>query len=259
MIEYKKLDFNFSMNGKLAVVTGGAAGIGYASCEVLASKGANITILDINLDIAKKASESIAQKYGVKTCFAKVDVREKASVEAAIDGIIKDFGTIDILLNSAGVALLDDAENISEKYWKDTMDINLTGVFFTSQVVGNYMIKQGYGKIINMASQAGLIALDNHVAYCASKAAIISMTKVLAYEWAPFGINVNAISPTVVLTELGEKAWAGEVGEKMKTLIPNRRFGYPDEVAAIVLFLASNCSDMINGENIVMDGGYTIY
>lgn len=120
------------------------------------------------------------------------------------------------------------------------------------------MISNGGGKIINMASQAGIVALDRHVAYCASKAGIISITKTFAAEWGKYNINVNSISPTVILTELGKKAWGGETGELMKKKIPVGRFGYPDEVAAVALFLASDASNLITGENIVIDGGYTI-
>jgi glycerol dehydrogenase len=124
--------------------------------------------------------------------------------------------------------------------------------------VGREMIKGKGGKIINLASQAGVIGLDKHVAYCTSKAGIIGMTKVLALEWAEFNINVNSISPTVVLTELGKKAWAGEVGEAMKKKIPVGRFAFPEEIAAVALFLASDAAAMITGENIVIDGGFTI-
>lgn len=139
------------------------------------------------------------------------------------------------------------------------MELNLKASFLVAQVAGNAMIQQGRGgKIVNIASQASIVALDKHVAYCASKAAIVSMTQVLAMEWAPHKINVNAISPTVILTELGKKAWAGEVGEAMKKQIPIGRFGYPEEVAASALFLASDAANLITGENLVIDGGYTI-
>ena len=147
---------------------------------------------------------------------------------------------------------------MTEEQWDKTMSINLKAVFLMAQAVGRHMIEAGQGKIINMASQAGVIALDRHIAYCASKAAVISMTKVLACEWAGYGINVNAISPTVVLTELGKKAWAGDVGEQMKKLIPNGRFAYPDEIASVAVFLASDGSMMINGENIMIDGAYSV-
>jgi NAD(P)-dependent dehydrogenase (short-subunit alcohol dehydrogenase family) len=168
------------------------------------------------------------------------------------------FGRIDILVNNAGVVLPDPAESISEDYWDRTMAINLKAPFLLSQLVGREMIKSGRGKIVNLASQAGIVALDRHVAYCASKGAIIMMTRVLAREWGPRGINVNAISPTVTLTELGKQAWGGKVGDDFKKLIPVGRFAYPEEIAACALFLASQAADMINGENLVIDGGYTI-
>jgi D-threitol dehydrogenase (NAD+) len=120
------------------------------------------------------------------------------------------------------------------------------------------MLRQGRGRIVNLASQAAVVGIDGHVAYCASKAAIVSMTKVLALEWGPRGITVNAISPTVVETELGKKAWAGEVGEQMKLRIPTRRFAQPEEIAQAALFLASDAAAMINGENLLIDGGFTI-
>ena len=139
------------------------------------------------------------------------------------------------------------------------MAVNLKAVYLLSQVVGRRMIARGEGgKIVNLASQAGLIALDRHLAYCASKAGVISLTKVLALEWGKHGINVNSISPTVVLTELGKKAWAGEVGEAMKKKIPFGRFAQPEEIAACALFLASGAADMVHGENLVIDGGYTV-
>jgi NAD(P)-dependent dehydrogenase (short-subunit alcohol dehydrogenase family) len=127
-----------------------------------------------------------------------------------------------------------------------------------SQLVGRRMLEQGRGRIINIASQAAIVALDEHVAYCASKAAIVSMTKTLALEWGPRGINTNAISPTVVDTELGRKAWEGEKGVVFKRKIPTGRFAQPDEIAMAALFLASGAAAMINGENLVVDGGYTV-
>ena len=138
------------------------------------------------------------------------------------------------------------------------MAVNLRAPFMVSQLVGRRMLAQGGGRIVNMASQAAIVALDAHIAYCASKAAIVSLTKVLALEWGPRGININAISPTVVETELGRKAWAGDVGEAMKLRIPSRRFAQPEEIALAALYLASGAAGMINGENLVIDGGFTI-
>jgi len=138
------------------------------------------------------------------------------------------------------------------------MNANLKSVFLLSQAVGRRFLQQGHGKIVNIASQAAVVALTNHLAYCTSKAALLALTKGLALEWGPKNIQVNAISPTVVLTEMGKLAWAGEVGEAMKQKIPLRRFAEPEEIAAAAVFLASSAADMITGENLMIDGGYTI-
>jgi glycerol dehydrogenase len=254
-MEFKGFDKNFNITDKVAVITGGASGIGNAVAELYLEKGAKVAILDLKNDVNDVANNMSA----VKAMGVPCDVTNEDSMNQAVQVVKEKFGKIDILVNCAGIALLDDAENISDHYWQKTLDINLTGTFKMSQKVANIMIEQGHGgKIINLASQAAIIALDNHVAYGASKAGIIGMTKVLALEWAQFNINVNAISPTVILTELGKKAWAGEKGEKAKKEIPLGRFGYPEEVAAIALFLACDATNLITGENIVIDGGNTI-
>lgn len=257
MIDYKNFDRNFSLAGKTAIITGGVSGIGNAIAEMYAEKGADIAIFDIS-DNGEAAVARIEKDYGIKAIFHKTDVSSKENIQKSLDEVLKKLGKVNILVNNAGVVFLDEARFLSEDEWDKTILINQKSVFLTSQIVGNYMIKNGGGKIINMASQAGVIALDNHIAYCATKAAVISMTKVLAAEWAAYGINVNAISPTVVMTELGKKAWAGKKGDDMKKLIPNGRFAYPDEIAALAVFLASDASQMINGENILIDGAYTI-
>lgn len=138
------------------------------------------------------------------------------------------------------------------------MNVNLKAPFLLSQLVGQEMMRRRSGKIVNITSQAGIVALDKHVAYCVSKAGLISMTKVLALEWGKFGIYVNATTPTVVLTEMTENAWTGEAGEAIKEKISIGRFAYSEEIAAVALFLASDASDMVTGETIVLDGGYTI-
>jgi NAD(P)-dependent dehydrogenase (short-subunit alcohol dehydrogenase family) len=201
-----------------------------------------------------------ASSGGAKAVAAFIigDITDSGFHKRIVDGAIGRFGGIDILVNCAGIALLDDAENLSEDYWDRTMQINLKAAFMLSQAVGRHMIKSGGGKIVNIASQASVVSLDRHVAYCASKAGLVSVTQVLAAEWAEYGINVNAISPTVVLTELGKIAWAGEAGEAMKRLIPAGRFGFPDEIAACAAYLASDAANLITGANIVIDGGFTI-
>ncbi len=144
-----------------------------------------------------------------------------------------------VLRPTAGVALLEPALEVSPSNWDKTLDLNLKAAFFLSQLVAREMIRTGGGKIVNIGSQAGMIALERHVAYMASKAAIIEITKVLAVEWAKHNVQVNAISPTVTMTELGKKAWAGEVGQEFKRKLPAGRFADPEEIAACALFLAS--------------------
>ncbi len=253
-MDYKGYDINFGLADKVVIVTGGLSGIGEAIAELFVKKGAKIVIFDIK----EETEQLVSEKFKEKGLGIKVDVTNKNSVITAVAAAKKYFGKIDILVNSAGVALLDDAKNLSEEYWDKTFAINVKGSFLVAQAVGNELIDANGGKIINMASQAAMVACDDHVAYCASKGAIVSMTKVLAYEWAQYNINVNCISPTVILTELGKKAWAGQVGEEMKKQIPAGRFGYPEEVAACALFLATDASNLITGENLVIDGGYTI-
>ncbi|WP_271006665.1 SDR family oxidoreductase [Listeria seeligeri] len=251
---FKGFDKDFNITDKVAVVTGAASGIGKAMAELFSEKGAYVVLLDIKeevKDIAAKINPS-------RTLALQVDITKKENIENTVAEIKKVYPKIDILANSAGVALLEKAEDLPEEYWDKTMELNLKGSFLMAQIIGREMIATGGGKIVNMASQASVIALDKHVAYCASKAAIVSMTQVLAMEWAPYNINVNAISPTVILTELGKKAWAGQVGEDMKELIPAGRFGYPEEVAACALFLVSDAASLITGENLIIDGGYTI-
>lgn len=250
-MDYKNFDINFDLKDKVTIITGGASGIGKAIAEMFAAKGAKIAILDIHEEVETIAKEIHSDNVvGIKT-----DITSNEANKIALQKVVDKFKQVDILVNSAGVALLDDAENLSNSYWDKTISLNLTAPFRLSQLVGKQMIEQNKGgAIINLASQAALIALDQHVAYSASKAAIVSMTKSLAVEWAPYKIRVNAISPTVILTELGKKAWAGEKGEKAKSEIPLRRFGYPEEVAAVATFLASDATSLITGENIVIDG-----
>jgi len=250
----RSLDLSFRLDGKTAVVTGSAAGIGAAIAGTFLEKGARVGIVDINGDEAGKRATALGPQCAAFTC----DVAEPRSVEDCTAQVISSFGRIDILVNNAGVVVLGPAEQLALSAWEATMSVNLRGTFLMSQAVGKHMLEAGKGKIINIASQAASVALLGHAAYCASKAGVLGLTRVLAYEWAGRGVRVNAISPTVVMTDLGRKAWEGPKGEAMKALIPTGRFAEPDEIAAVALFLASEASDMINGADILVDGGYTI-
>ncbi|MEZ2756945.1 SDR family oxidoreductase [Providencia vermicola] len=252
MKKFNGFNTQFSLDGNVALITGGAAGIGLAIAQLYVEKGAKVALVD-------KSDKVIDIANGMKnTIGIQCDITNSDSVSQMVEQVVKHYGALDIAVNSAGIVALAPAESLSEQDWDLTMNVNLKGTFLVCQAAGNIMIKQGKGKIINMASQAGVIALDQHAAYCASKAAIIGLTQVLALEWSPKGIQTNAISPTIVLTELGKKAWEGAKGDEMKEKIPARRFAEPSEIAACALFLASDASDMITGHNLVIDGGYSI-
>lgn len=249
----KTFEEGFSLKGKVAVVTGAAAGIGLAVSELFAAQGASLVMLDLSQDI-----HEVAKKLPGNHLSIACNIADLKQIADAVKQAETHFGTVDILVNNAGVALLNKADLVTEAEWDKTMSVNLKAAFFLSQAIARIMAKKGKGQIVNLASQASVIALDRHVAYCASKAAVVSMTQVLAIEWAGAGITVNAVSPTVVETALGKKAWAGEVGEAMKRKIPVGRFAQPEEIAAAVLYLVSDHSQIITGANIIIDGGFTI-
>ncbi len=244
----------FDMTGKTVLVTGAAAGIGRAMAGAFAARGAHLALIDRD-----EAVHATAASLGDGHLSVTADVSVAPAVEAAVAQTIERFGAIDVLINNAGIVRLDAAVDTSEADWDATMAVNLKAPFLVAKAVGRAMIARGKGgRIVNMASQAAVVALDRHLAYCTSKAGILGLTRVLALEWARQGITVNAISPTVVETELGRKAWAGAVGEAMKQKIPTGRFAQPEEIAMAALYLASGAAAMVTGENLVIDGGYTI-
>ncbi len=249
----QSLDYDFPLQGKTALVTGAASGIGAAIADALAAKAVRVAVVDMNADAAAAKATALPDAIAV-AC----NVADPASVASAVAKVADAFGRIDILVNSAGIVDLAPAEEISLQAWQRTLDVNLTGSFLVAQEVGRHMIARGGGRIINLASQAGSVAIDQHVAYCASKFAVIGLTKTLALEWGQHGITVNSISPTVVLTDLGKAAWAGPKGEAMKAQIPSGRFAEPCEIAAAAVFLASDAAGMINGADLLVDGGFTV-
>jgi NAD(P)-dependent dehydrogenase (short-subunit alcohol dehydrogenase family) len=254
MITYKGADSDFSLKGKTAIITGGAAGIGYAAAEFLAGKGVNLVLADLD-----PGTDSIVKKLGPDNIGITGNICEGAYRKNVWGKALAAFGRVDILLNIAGIAPLEKAESYREEDWDRTMAVNLKAGFMMAQLAGAYWIKHKQdGCIVNMASQAGVIALDKHVAYCASKAGLIAMTRVLAFEWGKYGIRVNCVSPTIVLTELGRNAWNNPAGDAFKKEIPAGRFAEPDEIAGVIAFLCSDAAAMITGHNLLVDGGYTI-
>jgi NAD(P)-dependent dehydrogenase (short-subunit alcohol dehydrogenase family) len=245
---------SISLRNKIAVVTGGASGIGSAIAGTFAANGAHVAVVSLNAERAARRATELGDPSAAFVC----DVSDPQSVISAVERIVNHFGRVDVLVNNAGVSLLAPAEELDVSAWDRTFAVNLKGAFLMSQAVGRYMLEAGAGKIINIASQAATVALKDHAAYCSSKAGLLGLTRVLAYEWGGRGITVNAISPTVVMTDLGRRAWEGPRGDVMKALIPTGRFAEPAEIAATALFLASEAANMINGADIVVDGGYSI-
>jgi NAD(P)-dependent dehydrogenase (short-subunit alcohol dehydrogenase family) len=243
-----------TFTGRVAVITGAAQGIGAAIAGHLAERGARIVAVDLS-DSVESAIQALPGEGHVAI---QKDLRADDAAAQVIIETVEKAEKVDILVNSAGVAMLEPAIDMKRSTWDTTLDINLTASFLMAQAAARVMVKNGYGRIVNLASQASVIALDQHVAYTASKAAIVGVTKVLAAEWARFGVTVNAVSPTVVDTELGRVAWKGEAGENMKRLIPVGRFAQPAEIAALVAYLASEDAAMVTGANVVIDGGYSI-
>ncbi len=242
------------IENRVAIVTGAASGIGVAVAQLFAECGAHV----VGVDRAEAVNQTVAELPGDGHHALVADLTAPDAADAVAAEAVALAGGIDILVNSAGIVRLAPALELSDGDWDATLAVNLTAGFRMARAAGRVMTETGHGRIVTIASQAALIALDQHVAYSASKAAILGMTKVLAREWAPFGVTVNAISPTVVATPLGEQAWAGEKGEAMKALIPVGRFAQPREIAALIAYLADDDAAMITGENVVIDGGYSI-
>jgi NAD(P)-dependent dehydrogenase (short-subunit alcohol dehydrogenase family) len=245
-------DLAVDLAGRRALITGAGSGIGAAIAEYFAASGAQVALVDL-----VDTTESAALLGDGARAF-RCDVADRASVEASVEAAESEMGPIDVLVNSAGVVRLAPTEELDDEAWDLTMDVNLKGTFLVSQALGRRMVERGDGCIINLASQAASVALPQHAAYCASKAGVIGLTRVLASEWGGRGVRVNAISPTVVLTPLGRDAWSGPKGEALLSQIPVGRFAEPVEIAALAAFLASRSSSMLNGADVVIDGGYTI-
>ena len=245
--------YDYSLAGKVAVVTGGASGIGSAIVDAFAAKGATVVVLDRAMQAAQR---KVSQ--GSAAAAVECDVTLEQSVANAITAVSAQFERIDILVNSAGIAVTDAAEDLTIDGWDRTMAVNLRGAFLVSQEVGRIMLAQGSGTVISLASQAATIALPGHLAYCASKSGLVGLTKVLALEWAGRGVTANTISPTVVMTPLARELWDNPDGEALKAQIPTQRFAEPEEIAAVAVFLASDAAKMINGVDLLVDGGYTI-
>ncbi len=248
------------LRDRVAIITGAGSGIGYAIAQLFGQEGATVVIAEI--DPARGAEAAIAlERMGCPAVFIETDVASRASVQAMVDQTLERYGRVDILVNNAGIALIGPSETFSEEDWRKSIDVMQTGVFFCAQAAGRVMIRQKGGNIVNVASINGFAAFPQRLAYCAAKAAVIMMTKVLAIEWAEHNIRVNAVAPGVTRTPLVERVIAsGIIQEEMYTRrTPLRRLARPEEIARAVLYLASDDASFVTGEVLVIDGGWTAY
>jgi len=247
-----------NVQGKVALVTGAARGLGRACALALAEAGADMALglRDLNADngIVKEI-----QALGRKALPLQMDVSKMDEVHSAFARIKEYYKRLDIVVNNAGVAPENLAENVNEKDFDYTLAVNLKGTFFVSQLAGSLMIKQQYGRIINLSSQAGFIALPGESVYCMTKAGIAHLTKCFAAEWGTYNITVNAVAPTFIYTPGTEEYLANEGAKKhVLSKIVLGRIGEPKDVANAVLFLASPAASLITGTTLLIDGGWTI-
>ncbi|MDO4323315.1 MAG: D-threitol dehydrogenase [Lachnospiraceae bacterium] len=253
MNEYKGFDENLSLNGKIALITGAASGIALATSQMMTRKGARVIMADRNSKVVEEA-EKIPGAIPII-----LDITDYAAIEAAVERVVCEVGNIDILCNIAGLGSGTPVTQIPHEEFDQVLKVNLNAAFYMSQIVGKQMIAAGKGgRIISMASQAGIVAIDGHVAYSSSKAGLMAMTRDLALEWGKYGITANTVAPTVVMTPMAKDYWVGERGEAHLAQIPVGRFAEMDEIAMAVCYLASDAAAMINGANLVVDGGFTI-
>jgi NAD(P)-dependent dehydrogenase (short-subunit alcohol dehydrogenase family) len=248
----------FTLSGQVALVTASAKGIGKACALALAEAGADI-ILGLRRKSSGQALVRDIQKMGREVLPVQMDVTRMDEIAEAVDAGVRHFQHIDILVNNAGIGAPNPAEHVTEQDFDDTLAVNLKGTFFIAQAVGRIMIRQRYGRIINISSQAGFVALPTESVYCMTKAAIAHLTKCLALEWAPYNITVNAVAPTFIATP-GTKKWLDDSAFRasVRQRIPLGRIGKPQEVAGPVVFLASPAASLITGETLMVDGGWTI-
>ncbi len=250
----------FDLSGKVAVVTGGAGGIGRALALGLADAGADVVVTSRQIEHLEQVAEEIRAK-GRKALAVTVDVVDEKSVSDMVKRVLREFPGIDILVNAAGLAIRKPADSFPIDEWQKVMDINARGTFLCCQAVGRGMIKQKSGKIVNMSSVRGRYGLPaDYAAYCASKGAVDTLTRTLACEWAKYNVLVNAVAPTIVETDLTRPALADpEYAKRMKARIPLGRWAMPEDIVGATVFLASKASDFITGQIIYIDGGVTTW
>jgi len=247
----------FDVEGKTALVTGAARGLGRAIALALADAGA-----DVALGVRRSGADALAEEIramGRRALVVQMDVTDLGQIRDGVASTVAEFGRLDILVNNAGLGPENPAEAVTEADFDLTFDVNVKGLFFASQAAGRAMIENGGGRIVNLSSQAGLVALPTESVYCASKAAVSHLTRCLAVEWGRYGVNVNAVAPTFIRTPgtedaLSDPEFEADVLDRVAAL---HRVGEPMDVAGAVVFLASPASALVTGTTLVVDGGWT--
>jgi 2-dehydro-3-deoxy-D-gluconate 5-dehydrogenase len=250
---------DMGLQGKVVVVTGAGSGIGKAVAIAAAEAGADCVPCEHpdRMNDLDPVCDAI-RATGRSAYPTSLLLPDTESIDRMVDHAVAAAGRIDVLVNNAGINKPCDALDVSEEEWDAIMDVNLKGVFFTAQRVARVMVKNGGGKIVNMASQNGVVGYYKRAAYCSSKAGVVNLTRVLAVEWAEHKINVNAVGPTFILTPLTQSTFDDpELREDLVSRIPVGRVGQPEDVTGAVVFLASPAADMITGHTLLVDGGWT--
>lgn len=250
---------NKDFDGRVALVTGAAQGIGAATSEILAARGAIVAVTDLSLEGAATEADRLLAK-GFSACAFRLDVRDSAAIEGLVDELERDYGPISVAVNNAGLAKVGPSADVNDEDWNQHIDVMLTGPFKVSRTVGSRMLKRREGAIVNVCSIGAFGGHPRRAAYNAAKGGLKLLTEVLAVEWAPRGVRVNAVAPAVTRTEILAnlvRAGAGTVlSEEFENRTPLRRLAEPREIAECIAFLASSQAGYITGETVLVDGGW---
>lgn len=247
----------FSLRGRTALITGASKGIGFEICRVFADAGADI-VATARDEAGLRQVATEVEKHGRQCHTYSCELADPEAISTLCNQVRDEVGHIDILVNNAGIARVAPAQDVTLDDWDSIMAVNLRAPFLLAQNFAPSMQERKWGKIINISSQAGVVALDDHVAYSASKAGLNAMTRGLMVEWAKHNIQVNSICPTIILTEMGKQVWGQEEkGAPMLAKTPLGRFGETVEVADMALYLASSASGLVNGETLMIEGGFS--
>jgi NAD(P)-dependent dehydrogenase (short-subunit alcohol dehydrogenase family) len=248
----------FKLNGRVALVTGGNRGLGFVMAQALAEAGADVVVTSRQQEKAEQSASILAETTGRRALGLPVDVTSTPQVEHMMQTVVNTFGRLDILVNNAGINIRKPAEDFDDESWRLIQETNLTAPFICARTAARYMKEQRYGRIINLASMMGMVGLAERSAYCASKGGVIQLTKVLALEWAKYNIMVNALCPGPFATELNTVVMNNpEANQFFLDHIPLKRWGQPDELKGVIIFLASDAASFMTGSALTFDGGWT--